>query len=108
MAVELVEIVNPNGRKGRVAATSAAARAYKQPPSADRTEVAPSAAPAPVEPVVVTEPPTGPQMPGRNASKPEWVAYATHQSTPNRLSAEVVDQMNRDAIAAHFNPAEEA
>lgn len=33
MPIELVEIVNPNGRKGRVAATSPAAAAYKRSPS---------------------------------------------------------------------------
>jgi hypothetical protein len=44
MGVELVTIVNPNGRKGRVAATSKAAAAYKQPPS-DRDESAPAGAP---------------------------------------------------------------
>lgn len=33
MPIELVEIVNPNGRKGLVAATSAAAKAYKRSPS---------------------------------------------------------------------------
>lgn len=33
MPIELVEIVNPNGRKGRVAATSPAAKAYKRSPS---------------------------------------------------------------------------
>lgn len=106
MPVELVEIVNSNGRKGFVAKTSRAAAAYKQPPSARTPD--PSAAPGPAEQTVVTSPPTGLEKPAKSASKADWIAYATHDATPNRLSAEQADPMTRDELAEHFNPAEEA
>lgn len=106
MAVELVEIVNPTtGRKGLVAATSRAAAAYKQPPSARTPK--PNEAPGPAEQTVDTTPPQAPEKPGKNGSKDEWVAYATDPATPNGLSSEAADQMNRDALVAHFETVQE-
>lgn len=40
MPHELIQIVNPNGRKGFVSASSAAAKTYKQPPSIRAAEPA--------------------------------------------------------------------
>lgn len=107
MAVELVEIVNPTtGRKGLVSAKSRAASAYKQPPSArvPRANEAPGHSD---QAVVDTTPPAGLVKPGKNGSKDEWVAYATDPATPNGLSSETADQMNRDDLVAHFETVQE-
>jgi hypothetical protein len=112
MAVELIEIVNDNGRKGLVAATSTAAKAYKTPPSA--RQPAANEVPGPAEPTgtaaVDPVPPTAPEKPAKNASTKEWVAYATHPDTPNGLSSEAAEQMNRDGedgLIAHFDTVQE-
>jgi hypothetical protein len=93
MAVELVEIVNPNGRKGTVAKTSRAARVYKSSPA---TRVDPG-----VGPVEVLAVPSG------NASTEEWRTYATDSRNPRALSSERADQMNRDELVAYFKSEED-
>lgn len=95
MAVELVEIVNPNGRKGRVPTTSAAAAQYKRPPGPP---------PVPTQPVGDTPPanPTTLEQPAGNASTEAWQAYASHPNTPNGLSSEQAAEMTRDQLVDHF------
>lgn len=98
--IEMVEIVNPNGRKGKVAATSKAAAAYRQPPSARPDEEPPVAPALPAN--------LGPEMPAGNASTEVWRAYASDPRTPNGLSSDEADQMSRDELVDHFtNPSEE-
>lgn len=97
--IEMVEIVNPNGRKGKVAATSKAAQLYRQPPSAQR-----DAEPAPTPELPVN---LGPAMPAKNAKHELWIAYATDPRTPNGLSSEDAEQMSRDELVDHFNTSEE-
>lgn len=87
MAVKLVQIVNPNGRKGWVAETSRAAEVYKRPPST-RTE---------------QEPGDGDGLPAKNASTETWRAYATAHG----MSAEDADQMSRDDVVAHYESEED-
>lgn len=103
MAVELVEIVNPNGRKGLVASTSRAATTYKRPPSARAQGI------EPVQPGGVIDPrlSTAPDKPGKNASHDAWVAYATHADTPNGLSSDTASAMSRDELVAHFDTVQE-
>lgn len=83
MPVPLVEIVNPNGRKGHVAATSRAAQAYKRPPSAERSTAGGD---------------LPPDAPARNASTDTWRAYAL----TNGLTSQQVEDMTRDDLVAHF------
>lgn len=103
MAVELVEIVNPNGRKGVVASTSTAATNYKRPPSARAQGL------EPVQPGAATNPllGTAPERPAGNASREAWIAYATHPDTPNGLSSEAAAEMSRDALVDHFDVQED-
>lgn len=83
MAVELVEIVNPNGTKGTVASTSKVAgyardrqHGYRLPPSA--------------------------RQPAKSASAEVWRDYAVENGVP----AEVAAGMTRDDLVAHFNAQE--
>lgn len=94
MAVELIEIVNPNGRKGKVAATSRAAATYKQPPSARRADRSGEDARGDS-----TQRPTV-AIPGGNASTDDWRAFGLAQG----LTSEQVESMSRDELRDHFTP----
>jgi hypothetical protein len=91
MPVELIEIVNPNGRKGLVPATSRAAREYKRPPSArdepDLTAVAALIAAG--------------DLPPLNATTKFWRAYALAKGLP---SEQVTTATRDDLIARLTNP----
>lgn len=78
---ELVEIVNPNGRKGFVAAESDAAKLLRRPPSTDK--------------------------PTKSATKAAWVAYATAESTPGRLEPEAANAMTQPELVAAFESEED-
>jgi hypothetical protein len=92
VATKLVEIVNPNGRKGWVAETSAAAAAYTRPPSAlDEPQQLVEAAPEGVE------------VPASNASTEAWRTYAVAAG----MSQDEADQMSRDQLVAHYKSEED-
>lgn len=85
MAVKTVEIVNPNGRKGRVAATY-------QPYVDGAFKLAPS-----------RRFPNGEAAPAANASTDVWRSYAVSQGLPG----DEADAMTRDELVARFNSKEE-
>lgn len=84
MAIPLVEIVNPTtGRKGRVAATSRAAQAYRRPPSSQRADIKGQ---------------LPDDAPNRGASTQTWQSYGTDHG----LSPDQAEAMTRDDLVAHF------
>lgn len=92
MAVQLVQIVNPNGRKGWVAETSHTAAVYKRPPSAL------------AEPQQLVEAaPEGVEVPARSASTEAWRDYAVAAGMPQ----DEADQMSRDQLVAHYKSEED-
>lgn len=86
MAIEIVEIVNPNGRKGLVAATSAAAAHYDRPPSSQQAE---------------TE---GDGMPAGNASAEAWRTYAVDV---RGMSPDDANAKGRDELVALYKSQED-
>lgn len=95
MQPELVEIVNPNGRKGLVAVTSRAARLYKRPPSARGQQSEPPELPdlALAAPYIEAG-----ELPPGNASTETWQAYGLAKGLPS----EQVTAMTRDQLVDHF------
>jgi len=93
MAVELVQITNPNGSTGWVSET--------YPGLGDDAQGAVSTpTPPPEYPVNLSpgEPGGPPEQPARNASTESWRDYATR----NGLTFEQADAMSRDELVAHF------
>lgn len=82
MAVERVTIVNPNRRKGVVAATSKAAREYRRTPGSRSGG-----------------PEAEAQMPAKNASTQAWRNYATKH---RGLSTDQAESLSRDELVARF------
>ena len=78
MAVPLVQITNPNGRKGWVPATHPRLHLFGRPPS--------------------TRHPRGDVPPKRNASLSVWRSYAASQGLPG----DEAEQMTRDDLVARF------
>lgn len=83
MAVEMVEILNPNGRKGRVPATHPRFAHFKRPPSARY--------------------PNGDAAPAASASTEVWRSYAVSKGLPG----DEAEAMTRGELVAHFTQTEE-
>lgn len=96
-APDLVEIVNPNGRKGLVSATSKAARLYKRSPSTRAAQEAESGlvAPGPSGEAPYVEPPS------RSGSTEQWRDWAV---THGGASPEDVANKSRDDLVAAYHP----
>lgn len=99
MEPQLVEIVNPNGRKGLVAVTSRAARLYKRPPSA-RGQHGGRESQEPVLPDLRLAAPyiESGELPPGNATTETWRAYGLAKGLPS----EQVTAMTRDQLVDHF------
>lgn len=99
MPIELVEIVNPNGRKGLVAPGSRAALEYTKPPAQRAKGPIDVAGPTDIKPPL--------EQPPGNASTEEWRAFATDPNNPAPLDLEAAGAMTRDELVAHFESQED-
>lgn len=112
---KLVTIINPNGRRGRVASTypplvdGLLEVAEDQDEDLDPVEIPKPPAPVAQAPVEVpvnlaaaAAMEVAAEMPARNASTETWRAYA--QSRPDSgLSSDEVEAFTRDEFVAHFH-----